>query len=109
MPNLTWLRRVLISLVLALVAGALVYLVVRGATGAWLFFQQQQLLRDVISAVQSGLDAPPSADLRAIRREIAALDARNAWLSLIAAAVAAAVAAAGGYVWLEQRAEPQVY
>lgn len=101
---MSWLRRILISLTLALVVGALVYLVVRGATGAWLFFQQQQLLRDVISAVQSGLDAPPSADLRAIRREIAALDERNTWLSLSAAAVAAAVAAAGGYIWLEQRA-----
>ena len=100
-----WLRRVAQSLVMALVAGLLVYLVARGVLGAWLFVQQQQLLRDVVGAVQSGLDAPPSVDLRAIRQEVQALDERNSFISMIAGFVAAAFVAAGGYVWLERRNE----
>ncbi|MBC8161141.1 MAG: hypothetical protein H7Z42_07965 [Roseiflexaceae bacterium] len=99
-----WLRRVGISLALALIVGALVYLVARGASGAWLLFQQQQLLRDVLGTLQSGLEAPPAADLRAISREVAALDARNTQASLLLAALAAAVAAAASFVWQERAA-----
>lgn len=98
-----WLRHVALSLALALAVGLLVYLVVRGALGAWLFVQQQQFLREVIGTVQSGLDTPPAADLRAIRQEVQALDARYSFVSAVAGFAASALAAAGGYVWLERR------
>lgn len=104
MVDSRWLRRVGASLLAALVAGLLVYLVMRGATGIWLFVRQQQLLREVLGTVQGGLDAPPNGDLRALRRELQALDAQNDFVSAVAGFAAAAVAAPASYLWLERRA-----
>ena len=98
----TWLRRVGWSLLLALASGLLAYLVVRGVLGAWLLVRQQQLLREVVGAVQNGLEAP-SADLRSIRLQIQAFDARNDTIGIVAGFLTAALAAAGCYVWLERR------
>jgi hypothetical protein len=100
-----WLGRIGASLGIALCVGLLAYLVTRGVTGALLFVQQQQLLREVVGVIQGGLEGPPSGDLRAVRLRIQELDARNARLSFGVGFLAAAVAVVGSYLWLERRAE----
>ncbi len=97
-----WLGRLVLSLALALAAGALVYLVVRGGLGIWLFFQQQAMLREALGALQGGLDAPPDADLRALRLAVEAQAERNEQISLLAGFAAAGIGAIASYVWLER-------
>lgn len=99
-----WWRRVLLSLAAALVCGALAFGVARGVTGALLFVREQQALGAVLGAAGGGLEQPPSADLRALRRGLQQQDARNEQISLAAAFGAAGLAAVGCYLWLELRA-----
>ena len=99
-----WLRQIGVSLALALAAGLVAFLAVRGALGIGLFVQQQQLLGEVVGVVQSGLDSPPGGDLRAVRQQIQALAERNEQISLAVGFVAAAVGAVAGYLWQERRA-----
>lgn len=99
-----WLARVLISMAAALGAGALAYLVARGAAGALLLAQQQRLLGEVASALRGGIEGLPSGDLRAARLALQQLDAQYERASLLCAIVAAALAAAAIYLWLEHRA-----
>lgn len=99
----TWLRQLGLSLALALAAGVVAYLVARGVLGIGLFVQQQRLLGEVVGVVQSGLEAPPSGDLRAVRVQIQSLAERNEQISVAVGFVAAAIGAVGGYFWQEQR------
>ena len=54
--------------------------------------------------MRAGLDAPPSADLRAARQLLAQIDARNMQICLALGFVVAALAAVACYLWLERRA-----
>ncbi|HEU4326125.1 MAG TPA: hypothetical protein VFS21_23495 [Roseiflexaceae bacterium] len=103
LPARPWLRRVALSLLAALLCGGLVFLAARGIGGALLFVQQQQTLAAVVGVAQGGLEQPPDADLRALRRSLQAQDAQNEQISLLLGFVAAGLAAAGCYVWLELR------
>lgn len=100
-----WWRRVLLSLGAALVCGLLTFGVVRGTTGVLLFAREQQALGTLLGAAQSGLEGPPPADLRALRRSVQQQDARNEQISLVAGFGTAGLAAVGCYLWLELRGE----
>ncbi len=102
-----WLRRVALSLALAIIAGALTLLVARGISGALLFVEQQELMRSAAAALRGGIEGLPATDLRAarLRAERSAEGHRRAGLAL--AFAAAAAAAGGGYLWLEARSEEQ--
>ncbi len=103
-----WLRRVALSLLAALLCGGLVFLAARGVGGALLFVQQQQTLAAVVGVAQGGLDQPPDADLRALRRRLQDQDAQHEQISLLLGFAAAGLAAAGCYLWQElRRAENQ--
>lgn len=98
-----WLRQVLVSVVAAVAAGLLAYLAARGALGALLLVQAQDLLRDVAGALGGGIEGLPGADLRAARQRIAALDAQYAQVSAAIGFVAAAAGAVASYLWQEMR------
>ncbi|GAB4214622.1 MAG: hypothetical protein OHK0022_53430 [Roseiflexaceae bacterium] len=102
-PDQPWLRRIALSLLAALVCGALAFLVARGIGGALLFAQQQQVLVEVVGAAQGGLETPPSGDLRALRKRLQEQDAQYEQISLFVGFAAAGLAAAGCYLWLELR------
>lgn len=100
-----WLARIAASLLIAAAACGLVYLVARAGTSVDLFWRQQQLFRDITAALQSGdVQQLATADIRARRQELRALEASYARLSAQAAVVAAGVAAVASYVALERRA-----
>jgi hypothetical protein len=103
-----WLGRIALSLGLALVAGALAYLVARAITGAVLLYQQQQFLGEVASAFSGGIENLPGGDLRAARKLVQQLDAQNDLLSLLIGFAVAATAAVAGYLWLERRAAEMI-
>jgi hypothetical protein len=102
-----WLARIVISLAGALGVGVLAYLVTRAITGARLFIQHQQLVREASSALRGGIDGLAGSNLRAVRQMLEQLDAQNQQISLLAGFLAAAVAVAGIYLWLEWRAQPR--
>jgi H+/Cl- antiporter ClcA len=104
----SWLIRIGLSLGAAVVAGALAYLVARAVTGVALFVQHQQLLSQVAGALSGGVDGLANGDLRAVRRLIEQLEARNQQVSLLAGFVVAALGAVASYLWLERRAEAQM-
>jgi hypothetical protein len=100
-----WLARVALSLAAALLAGALAFLVARAIGDVILFAQQQELLREVASAMRGGILGLADGNLHAVRLRMQQLDARNEQLSLLIGFAAAALAALASYLWLERRAE----
>ncbi|MBC8075915.1 MAG: hypothetical protein H7Y32_07570 [Chloroflexales bacterium] len=100
-----WLGRIALSLLIAAAAGGLVYVVARAGTSANLFYRQQQLLRDITAALQSGdIQQLATADVRARRQQLRALAEDYNRLSAQAAIIAAGIAAVAGYIVLERRA-----
>jgi len=99
-----WLARVALSLGMALLAGALAYLVTRAIAGAALFVRHQQLLREAASALGGGVEGLASGDLRAVRLMLQQSDEWNQLLSLAIGFAVAAVAVVSSYLWLERRA-----
>lgn len=103
-PHITWLRRVALSLVFALAAGLFVFIVARGISGALLFIEHQELIRSAAAALRNGIEGLPAADLRAARLRAEQSAEMHRRIGLMLAFVAAALTAAGSYLWLEQRA-----
>ena len=99
-----WLGRVAFSLALALLAGALAFLLARAVTSVLLFAQQQQFLREAAGALRGGIDGLASGNLRDVRLRVQQLDARNQQLSLLIGFAVAAVVVVASYIWLERRA-----
>lgn len=99
-----WLGRIALSLGIALLAGALAYLVARAITGAVLLVRQRQFLDEVAGAFSGGIENLPSGDLRAARKLVQQLDAQNELLSLLIGFAVAAVVVVASYLWLERRA-----
>jgi hypothetical protein len=102
-----WIARIAISLAGALGVGVLAYLVTRAITSAQLFIQHQQLVREASSALRGGIDGLAGSNLRAVRLLLEQLDAQNRQISLLAGFLAAAIAVAVIYLWLEWRAQPR--
>lgn len=100
-----WLRRLALSLAAAVAVGALAFLAARSVGGLLLFVQQQQLLGEVASALQGGVEALGQSNLRELRRELERIDAGYERASLLVGFGAAACAAVAVYLWLERRAE----
>jgi hypothetical protein len=102
-----WLARVGLSLLIALAAGGLAYLVARAIGSVYLFYQQQQFYREVAELLRGGgVEALAGSNLRQLRRQVAQL---NAQYNLVCAQIGfgcAAVAAAVSYLRLERRAHP---
>jgi hypothetical protein len=98
-----WLARIAASLLVALLAGALAFLVARAVTGVALFAQQQELLREASSALRGGILGLAESNLHEVRLRVQQIDARNEQLSLLAGFVAAGLAAVASYLWLERR------
>ncbi len=103
-PPIAWLRRVALSLIFALAAGLLVFIVARGISGALLFVEHQELLRSAAAALRNGIEGLPTADLRAARLRAEQSAEMHMRIGLMLAFVVAALTAAGSYLWLEQRA-----
>ncbi|HMP43075.1 MAG TPA: hypothetical protein PKA05_22060 [Roseiflexaceae bacterium] len=103
MPATTrhWIQRIVLSLAAALAIGILAYLVARGMLGAWLLYDQQEQLRSMAGALRSGIDELPAADLRAMRLQIAILEAQHLRISMSIGFLAAAIAAVLSYIWQE--------
>ncbi len=99
-----WLRRVVLSLLLAAAAGLLTLLVARGISGAWLFIEHQELVRAAAATLRNGIEGLPSADLRAARLRAEQSEAMHMRIGMAVAFAVAALTAAGSYLWLEQRA-----
>jgi hypothetical protein len=99
-----WLARIALSLAIALLVGALAFLITRAIAGVALLAQQQEFLRETSSALQGGILGLAQSNLREVRRHVQQIDARNQWLSLLVGFVAAAVAAVASYLWMERRA-----
>ena len=99
-----WLARIGISLTIALLCGGLAYLIARAITGVVLFVRQQQLLHEIVSAFQGGVEGLAGGNLRAIRLLVQQIDARNEQLSLLIGFGAAMLAVVASYLWLERRA-----
>lgn len=102
--QLAWLRRVALSLAFALAAGLLVFIAVRGISGALLFIEHQELLRSAAAALRNGIEGLPAADLRAARLRAEQSAEMHMRIGLMLAFITAALTAAGSYLWLEQRA-----
>jgi hypothetical protein len=99
-----WLGRVALSLALALLAGALTFLLARAVTSVLLLAQQQQFLREAAGALRGGIDGLAGSNLRDVRLRVQQLDARNQQLSLLIGFAVAAVVVVASYIWLERRA-----
>lgn len=102
--HIAWLRRVALSLMAALAAGLLVFVVARGVSGALIFIEHQELLRSAAAALRNGIEGLPTADLRTARLRAEQSAAMHTQIGLLLAFIAAAITAAGSYLWLEQRA-----
>ncbi|MGQ9547135.1 MAG: hypothetical protein ACUVSY_00020 [Roseiflexus sp.] len=102
-----WLRRVTASLALAIVTGLLVFLVARGISGALLFIEHQELVRSAAAALRNGIEGLPTADLRAARLRTEQSVEMHTRIGLMLAFIAAAITAAGSYLWQEQRTEEE--
>jgi hypothetical protein len=100
-----WLTRIVISLAIMVLAGALAFLVARAIGAVLLFAQQQELLREAAGAFQGGILGLAEGNLRAVRLRVQQLDANNQQLSLLIGFVVAALAAVASYLWMERRTE----
>jgi hypothetical protein len=100
-----WLGRVALSLAIALLVGALAYLVSRAIGNVLLFLRQQELLGEVAGALQGGIEGLGASNLREVRQRLQEIDARNEQISLLIGFAAAALGAVASYVWLERRSE----
>ena len=100
-----WLVRVALSLLAALLAGVLAFLVARAIGSVLLFAQEQELLREAASAMRGGILGLADGNLRAVRLQVQQFDAQNEQLSLLIGFAAAALGALVSYLWLERRAE----
>ena len=100
-----WLGRIALSLAIALVTGALAFLLARAAGNVVLFLRQQELLREVAGALQGGIEGLGATNLREVRQRLAEIDARHEQIALLTGVAAAALAAVASYLWLERRAE----
>jgi hypothetical protein len=98
-----WLGRVALSLAIALLAGALAFLLSRAAGNVLLFLRQQEMLREVAGALQGGIEGLGASNLREVRQRLQAIDARNEQISLLIGFAAAGLAAVASYLWLERR------
>lgn len=103
-----WLRRVALSLILAIAVGLLTLIIARGISGAWLFIEHQELVRAAAATLRNGIEGLPSADLRAARLRAEQSAAVHMRIGMAVAFVVAALTAAGSYLWLEQRAARSV-
>lgn len=101
----SWLARIALSLLFALLAGALAFLVVRAIGGVILFAQQQELLREAAGAMRGGILGLADGNLREVRLQVQQIDAQNERLSLLFGFAIAALAAVTSYLWIERRAE----
>ncbi len=111
MPNLevyadtrSWLVRIAFSLAIALLAGALAFLVARAILSVGLFTQQQEFLREATGAFQGGILGLGEGTLRELRLRVQQLDAQNERLSLLIGFASAALAAVASYIFFERRA-----
>lgn len=100
-----WLRRVALSLALALGAGIVTFLIARGISGALLFIEQQELLSATGAAMSGGIEGLPAADLRAARLRAEQSAESHLRFGLLLAFGVTALAAAGSYLWFESHAE----
>lgn len=102
-----WLVRLLLSLLIALTAGALGYLVARALSSAYLLYQQQQFIQETTGVLGGGgIEALANSNLRALRQTVAALEAQYTRLSIQIGFACAALAAVISYIWLERHATP---
>ncbi|MCU0490594.1 MAG: hypothetical protein MUD01_03205 [Chloroflexaceae bacterium] len=100
----SWLNRVALSLLLALLVGGLSYLLARAATTGYLLYQQQQYFTTAADVVRGGdIEALGASNLRELRLLVRALDAQYTMLSAQIGFAGAAVAAVASYLWLERR------
>lgn len=97
-----WLRHLALALLAALMAGLLVFVAARGVGAALLFWQQQELFGQVAGTLGGGIEGLAGTDLRAARRELQRLDADYWRTSVLAGALAAALAGVGVYLRLER-------
>jgi hypothetical protein len=100
----SWLARIALSLAVALLAGALAFLVARALLNVGLFAQQQEFLRQASGAFQGGIMGLAEGNLRELRLRVQQIDAQNERLSLLIGFGTAALAAAASYIFLERRA-----
>jgi hypothetical protein len=99
----SWLARIALSLAVALLAGALAFLVARALLNVGLFAQQQEFLREASGAFQGGIMGLAEGNLRELRLRVQQIDAQNERLSLLIGFGTAALAAAASYIFLERR------
>jgi hypothetical protein len=98
-----WLARIALSLAVALLAGALAFLVTRAFTEVSLLAQQQQFLSEAASALRGGVPGLANSNLREARLQVQRLDAQNEQLSLLIGFAIAALSAVAIYLWMERR------
>jgi hypothetical protein len=94
----SWLRRILLALVIGIVLGGVAYLTARGVAGAVLLSQQGEILGSIGGF---SLDAPPASDLRALRKELRALEAAYQQLSIVVGIAIGLLAAIIAYLRME--------
>ena len=98
-----WLARIALSLAVALLAGALAFLVARAVTDVTLFAQQQQFLSEAASMLRGGVPGLANSNLREARLQVQRLDEQNEQLSLLIGFAIAALSAVVSYLWMERR------
>lgn len=101
---IAWLLHMFISMLIALVAGALAFVIARGATSAVLFIQQQQFFSAAASVMRGGIAGLGGSNLRDLRRLVEQLDWQYETLSLAIGFAVAGVTAVASYIWQERRA-----
>jgi H+/Cl- antiporter ClcA len=98
-----WLKNLAASVGIALLVGAVCYLIARATTSAYLLYQQQHAIQQTAALLREGegIIALRDTNLRDIRRHMDMLHAHYQRLSLHIGLGAAALAALGSYLWLE--------
>jgi hypothetical protein len=95
----TWLGRIVLALAIGVGVGFVGYLSARGVAGVVLLGQQ----RDVLGSISGfSLDAPPAADLRALRQELQAIEASYQQISVSIGLIIGVIVAITGYLRLER-------
>jgi hypothetical protein len=94
----SWLRRILLALLIGIVLGGVAYLTARGVAGAVLLSQQGEILGSIGGF---SLDAPPASDLRALRRELRAIEATYQQISILVGIVIGLLSAIVAYLRME--------
>jgi hypothetical protein len=101
----TWLKNLGLSLLVALIAGALSYLIASAFTSASLLYQQQQLLQHTLTLLhEGGISSLAGSNMHEIRERVAALEAYYHNLSIQIGVGGGIITAIISYLWLERRA-----